>query len=42
VGRPFLAAPVSYSKSANSLRIKQEVACNGKIKYGWIATSQML
>jgi hypothetical protein len=29
-------------EGANSRRIRQEVACNGKTKYGWTASLQML
>src|SRR5689334_18168070 len=43
VGRPLLAAPRFPSlEGANSRRIRQVVACNGKTKYGRIASLQML
>jgi hypothetical protein len=37
-----LAAPYSALESAYSWRIMQEVACNGKTKGAWIASTQML
>jgi hypothetical protein len=42
VGRLLMAAPYSLLESANSWRIMQEFACNGKTKHGWIASLPML
>jgi hypothetical protein len=42
MGRLLLAAPLSFSKSANGWRIVREVARNGKTKHGWITSLPML